>query len=120
MKLTLDRNGFVELIGKSSYFSDWPCRARSKMFDMIEELEASTDTELEYDPAALACDFHKSTVADYVEEYLADDCEGYDPSADFEDQLDWLRDKTGLYIEDAESHEYMDFGKRPLFIYMGT
>ena len=111
MKLTLDRNGFVELIGKSSYFSDWPCRARSKMFDMIEELEASTDTELEYDAVALSCDFHKTTVADFVEEYLADDCEGYDPSADHEDQVDWLREQTGLHIEEGSNQWIVYFGE---------
>jgi len=111
MKLTLDRGFFIDLIGKSSCFSCWTYHEISVMFDMIEELEASTDTELEYDAVALSCDFHRTTVADFVEEYLADDCEGYDPSADHEDQVDWLREQTGLHIEEGSNQWIVYFGE---------
>ena len=116
MKLRLSQHHFADLVSPSGYFETWPYRAICTMYELIDEHEESTGVEWNFDLAMLSGVFHLSTVADYVEEYLADDCEGYDPSADFHEQLDWLREQTGLRIEDADS-----YGKNgtPLFIYMG-
>lgn len=76
-------------IGRQDQFS-WA--GREALFDYLEEYEAGTGTELEFDPIGLCCDY-----AEYEDTVQAAKEYGWEPEdQDERAALEWLQEQTAV------------------------
>lgn len=70
MKTTVYKSEFHDYFTKSdTYKNQFSYEARELIFDYLEEYEASTGEELEFDLVSICCDFVESSIEDIVHDY---------------------------------------------------
>tara|TARA_Y100000310_G_C19953351_1_gene477870 strand:+ start:134 stop:460 length:327 start_codon:yes stop_codon:yes gene_type:complete len=73
MKDTINKDQFISWFRSSDTYRDnFSYEGLSALFDYLEEMEESTDAELEFDPVALCCEYAEyeslnDLIADYID-----------------------------------------------------
>ena len=94
MKKTITKNEFIHDM-KDIRPDNFSHKGLEALFDYFEEMEESCDTELEFDPIAICCDFQEGSIKYFKETY---DIEG-----DKEEVLEHLRDHTAVIEVDDDT-----------------
>lgn len=70
MKTTVYRSEFHDYFTKSdSYKNQFSYQARDIIFDYLEEYEAGSGEEIEFDLISICCDFAESTIEEIIFDY---------------------------------------------------
>lgn len=96
MKISINREDFVQLFNAYNREDDFSPLGRRKLFDYLEEYEDSTGESLDIDIIALCCDYSEIPITDIERET---GCES----------LDDLRDNTTVIEVDDETIIYGAF-----------
>lgn len=73
MKKTLDTHEAAQILIEDKY-ANWSRAGAYALAEYLEELEADTGEEIEFDLVAIRCDFTEyASLADFRNEYFADD-----------------------------------------------
>lgn len=96
MKISINREEFVQLFNTYGRENQFSPLGRRKLFDYLEEYEESTGESLDIDIIALCCDYSEISITDIQRET---GCES----------LDDLRDSTTVIEVDDETIIYGSF-----------
>ena len=99
MKDTINKDQFRNWFRSSdTYKNNFSYEGLSTLFDYLEEMEESTEAELEFDPVALCCEYSEyDTFEEFQEDY--DGKELYPTLDDLEDYTTVIRvGHTGSFI----------------------
>lgn len=96
MKISINREEFVQLFNSCGRENQFSPLGRRKLFDYLEEYEESTGESLDVDIIALCCDYSEIEVKDIERET------GYD-------SLDDLKNNTTVIEVDDETIIYGSF-----------
>lgn len=94
MKKTITKNEFIHDI-MDVRPDNFSYKGLEALFDYFEEMEESCDTELEFDPIAICCEFQE----DFIEYFQ----ETYDIEGDKKEVLEHLRDNTQVIEVDDDT-----------------
>lgn len=99
MKTTITKSAFMDAFRDYDRFDQFGYAALSSLFDYLEDVEADTGEEIEFDVIALCCDYTVDTVEDIAANYSIVAEEGEDLR---EDVLKYLANNTTVIDDDCE------------------
>lgn len=103
MKTTVYRDEFHNYFNKSdTYKNQFSYEARNIIYDYIEEYEASTGEEVEFDLVSICCDFAESTLEEIVSDY------GYMMDEDAIKDKDYIEEFLSDHTQVCGSYEDSD------------
>jgi hypothetical protein len=110
MKTTVYNSEFHDYFTRSdTYKNQFSYEARELIFEWIEQLDADTGQETEFDLVAICCDFQESTIEEIINDY------GYMMDPDAIKDRDYIHEFLSDNTQVCGSH---DEGEDTYFVYM--
>ena len=108
MKITVTAYDFERAFADAGRMDQFSYEGRAVLFDYLEEYEASTGQEIEFDVVALCCDYYEATTEEIILNYRID-VEGLDDEEQLEAVREYLMDNGAYVGEVADGFIYSAF-----------
>lgn len=91
MKQKISRSGFHDAFVRMGREKNFSYDALNLLYDFFEDLEESTEEEIEFDVVAICCDYSESNIEELNRNYCG---EAFGIFLNLEDAEEWLEEKT--------------------------
>jgi hypothetical protein len=111
MKMTLTKDMFRFQMNQIRP-DNFSYEGQGELFDYLEQCEEHSDSEMEFDPIAICCDFSQCSLKEFEQAYPAIEGIQLDEGLTLQDAIQYYLDKNGFwfsFVEDGKEIVFENF-----------